>query len=46
MWDGAGVATAFAKHVFCLVDGERCGEHDIARVEPTKREFVRLASNA
>lgn len=29
------------KHRFRLVDGERCGEHDVANTKAMKREFVR-----
>jgi hypothetical protein len=38
---GVSVASAFAKHRFRLVDGERCGEHDVAGTKAMKREFVR-----
>ena len=46
---GAGPATAFARHGFHLIAGERCGDHDtatyLAEVNAMKRQFLRLAAD-
>jgi hypothetical protein len=44
---GAGVGDEFARRGFHLIDGQRCGDHDVrtylARVNSMKTEFERLA---
>jgi hypothetical protein len=46
---GAGPARAFARRGFRPVDGERCGDHDVAaylaRVNTMKQQFLRLAAD-
>ena len=45
---GAGPAKTFARRVFHLLPGERCGDHDVtaylAQLNAMKREFLRLAA--
>jgi hypothetical protein len=45
---GAGPAKGFASRGFHLIDGERCGDHDVAtylaQISAMKREFLRLAA--
>ena len=45
---GAGPAKAFARRGFQTLQGERCGDHDVAtylaQVNAMKREFLRLAA--
>ncbi len=46
---GAGPATAFARHKFQMIGGERCGDHLVAayvsRVNAMKRQFQHLAAD-
>jgi hypothetical protein len=46
---GAGPAAAYARRKFQMIAGERCGDHlvagYVARVNATKRQFLRLAAN-
>lgn len=46
---GVGPATAYARHKFQIIAGERCGDHLVAgylaRVNAMKRQFLRLAAD-
>jgi hypothetical protein len=46
---GAGAGDGFARRAFRLMDGQRCGDHDVrtylAQVNAMKNEFTRLARN-
>jgi hypothetical protein len=46
---GSGAGNPYARNGFGLGRGQRCGDHDarryLARVNPLKREFVRLAAS-